>query len=129
MPFVKRALLESDETVRSHRRGERHVRVNMRVAPSINQNAYTSALPNFRNLGILLRILLVVNMCGIGAAIVGAPTLVDAWPELLSISALLQPLIIVALLALVALNPLLHRLPYFLGVAAVALIVLVLIGA
>jgi hypothetical protein len=31
---------------------------------SINQNANTSALPNFRNLGILLRILVIVDgMC------------------------------------------------------------------
>ena len=87
----------------------------MRATPSINQNAYTSALPNFRNLGILLRILLIVNMCGIGAAVIAAPTLFDAWHELLAISALLQPLLIVTLLALVALNTLLHRLPFFLG--------------
>src|SRR5687767_845819 len=100
----------------------------MRATPSINQNAYTSALPNFRNLGILLRILLIVNMCGIGAAVIAAPTLFDAWHELLAISALLQPLLIVTLLALVALNTFLHRLPFFLGAAAVAAIVLALIG-
>ena len=46
---------------------------------SINQNAYTSALPNFRNLGILLRILLIVNVLAIGAAVVRAPTLAAAW--------------------------------------------------
>ena len=101
----------------------------MRVAPSINQNAYTSALPNFRNLGILLRILLIVNMCGIGAALINAPTLFEAWQELLGISALLQPLLIVTLLALVALDGFLHRLPYFLGAAAVAAVALALIGA
>jgi two-component system sensor histidine kinase AlgZ len=100
----------------------------MRATPSINQNAYTSALPNFRNLGILLRILLVVNMCGIGAAVITAPTLFDAWPELLAISALLQPLLIVTLLALVALNRLLHRLPFFLGAGAVVVIVLSLVA-
>ena len=100
----------------------------MRVAPSINQNAYTSALPNFRNLGILLRILLIVNMCGIAAALVGASTLVEAWSALLSISALLQPLLIVILLALVALDGFLHRLPYFLGALAVGAIVLALIA-
>ena len=89
-----------------------------RVA-SINQNAYTSALPNFRNLGILLRILLIVNVCAIAAAIVKAPTLKLAWSQLLDISALVQPLLFIALLTLVALNDFLRRLPYALGVAAV----------
>jgi two-component system sensor histidine kinase AlgZ len=96
-----------------------------RVA-SINQNAYTSALPDFRNLGILLRILLIVNMCGIGAAVIRAPTLAGAWPELLAISALLQPLLIVCLLVLVALSRALRRLPYLVGAAMVIAIVLAL---
>jgi two-component system sensor histidine kinase AlgZ len=100
----------------------------MRVAPSINQNAYISALPNFRNLGILLRILLIVNLCGIAAALIGAPTLADAWSALLAISALLQPLLIVTLLALVALDTFLRRLPYFLGTFAIGAIVLALIA-
>jgi two-component system sensor histidine kinase AlgZ len=83
-------------------------------------------LPKFRNLGILLRILLIVNVCGLGAAVLRAPTLAEAWPELLGISAILQPVLIVTLLALVALDKLLHRLPYFLGAAAVFILVLVL---
>jgi two-component system sensor histidine kinase AlgZ len=92
--------------------------------PSINQNAYTSALPNFRNLGILLRILVLVNVLAIGAAIVRAPTLAAAWSELVDMSAIVQPIVIVTLLALVALNGLLRLLPYFLGAAAVAAIAL-----
>src|SRR2546423_1013341 len=86
---------------------------------SINQNAYTSALPNFRNLGILLRILLIVNALAITAALVRATTLSGAWRELVDISALVQPLLIIALLALVLLNGYLQRLPYRLGVLAV----------
>ncbi len=86
-------------------------------------------MPNLRNLGILLRVLLIVNLCGIGAAVIGARTLGGAWQELLQISALLQPLLIVTLLALVAVNPFLQRLPYFLGVTAVGAIVLGLTGA
>ena len=86
---------------------------------SINQNAYTSALPNFRNLGILLRILLIVNVAAIGAAIVRAPTLTAALAELAEISAVVQPLLIVSLLVLVILNGFLKRLPYSLGVIVV----------
>lgn len=91
---------------------------------SINQNAYTSALPDFRNLGILLRILLIVNVLALSAAILQAPTLAASWGTLLDISAVVQPLLIVTLLALVALNGFLRRLPYYLGVGSVAAIAL-----
>ena len=91
---------------------------------SINQNAYTSALPNFRNLGILLRTLLIVNLAAVSAAIVKAPTLADSWDALVDMSAVVQPLLIATLLALGALNGLLHRLPYAAGVAAVVTIAL-----
>lgn len=91
---------------------------------SINQNAYTSALPNFQNLGILLRILILVNVLAIGAAIVQAPTLATAASALIEMSAIVQPIVIVTLLALVALSSFLQRLPYYLGVAAVIAIAL-----
>jgi two-component system, LytTR family, sensor histidine kinase AlgZ len=91
---------------------------------SINQNAYTSALPDFRNLGILLRILLIVNLAAIGAAIVRAPMLNLAWDELVAMSAVVQPILILTLLALVALGPFLRRLPFGIGAAAVAAIAL-----
>jgi two-component system sensor histidine kinase AlgZ len=67
-------------------------------------------------------------MCGMGAAVITAPTFAEAWQELLTISALLQPLLIVTLLTLVALNSFLHRLPYYLGAGTVLAIVLALIG-
>ena len=76
-------------------------------------------MPNFRNLGILLRMLLIVNVIALSAAIVKAPTLAGSWHALLDMSAVVQPLLIATLLALGALNGLLHRLPYAAGVAAV----------
>jgi two-component system sensor histidine kinase AlgZ len=81
-------------------------------------------LPDFRNLGILLRILLIVNVLALSAAILQAPTLAASWGTLLDISAVVQPLLIVTLLALVALNGFLRRLPYYLGVGSVAAIAL-----
>src|SRR5881227_4026600 len=89
---------------------------------SINQNAYTSALPNFRNLGILLRILVIVNVLAIGAAVASTSTLIAAFTELLEISALVQPVLIVSLLLFVALNDFLRRLPYALGVTVVMVV-------
>ncbi|MFN7087612.1 MAG: sensor histidine kinase [Burkholderiales bacterium] len=85
----------------------------------VNQNAYSSALPNFRNLGIVLRILLIVNAAAFAAAVAKSATLHGVGDELLGIFAVVQPLLILSLLALMALNGLLGRLPYYLGIAAV----------
>ncbi|MCW5604244.1 MAG: histidine kinase [Burkholderiales bacterium] len=76
-------------------------------------------MPNFRNLGILLRILLLVNVVAVAAAVVKTTLLRDLWKELLDISAVVQPLLILSLLALVALSGVLRRLPYAFGVLAV----------
>ena len=89
---------------------------------SINQNAYTSALPDFRNLGILLRILLVANIAAIAAALLRATTVAGMWQELLDLSAIVQPVLIVILLVLVAIGGMLRRLPYFLGALIVTAI-------
>ncbi|MGQ0525662.1 MAG: sensor histidine kinase [Betaproteobacteria bacterium] len=89
------------------------------MTSSINQNAYSSALPNFRNLGILLRILLIVNLAAIAAAMISSKGAHDFWPRLLDVSMVVQPLLLVSMLALVALNDLLRHLPYYLGAVAV----------
>jgi len=96
------------------------------MAGSINQNAYSSALPNFRNLGILLRILLMVNLAAIAGAMIEAKGAHDFWPRLLDVSIVVQPLLMLSVLALVALNDVLRRLPYYLGALAVLGIELVL---
>jgi len=91
---------------------------------SINQNANTSALPNFRNLGILLRILVVVNAMGIAVAAIKSDTPAAAWQELLVVSATIQPPLLLALLTLVAVHPALTELPYWLSSLAVLAIAL-----
>ncbi len=92
------------------------------MARSINQNAYSSALPNFRNLGVLLRILLVVNVVALAAAIIKTTELNAMWRELLEICALVQPLLILSLLTLVVVNDWLRRLPDQVGIVAVIVI-------
>jgi len=71
----------------------------------------------------MLRILLQVN----GVALLGAFALAASWQDiahrLIMISALLQPLLLACLLLLYALNPLLRRLSYWRGMAAVLLLV------
>jgi len=98
------------------------------MARSINQNAYSSALPNFRNLGVLLRILVIVNVVALAAAILRTGDLYALWGELLEISALVQPLLILSLLALVAANERLQRLPGNLGLLAVIVLEMALTG-
>src|SRR5262245_32524004 len=96
------------------------------MARSINQNAYSSALPNFRNLGVLLRILVIVNIVAVAAAILKSAEISGMWQELLELSAMVQPLLILCLLTLVAANDWLRRLPGYIGMAAVLSIVLAL---
>ncbi len=96
------------------------------MARSIDQNAYSSVLPNFRNLGVLLRILIVVNVIALAAAILKTGDLRTLWGELLEISALVQPILILSLLTLVAANSWLRRLSGQLGFLAVIVLELAL---
>jgi two-component system, LytTR family, sensor histidine kinase AlgZ len=89
------------------------------MASSINQNAYSGALPNFRNLGIMARILVIVNVLAVAAAIVKSPDARSAWGQFIEIAALVEPLLIFSLLALALLSGALRRLPYWLGVIVV----------
>ena len=96
---------------------------------SINQNAYSGALPNFRNLGILLRILLIVNVLAVAAALVKTTETHALWQEFIQISAVVQPLLILSLLVLAVLSDALRRLPHALGVFAVLALELALTAA
>lgn len=86
---------------------------------SINQNANTGALPNFRNLGILLRILLIVDGMCLAAAFVKNGEPLVMMEELIELSAIVQPVLILSLLALAAANEWLHRLRYRHAIACV----------
>lgn len=98
----------------------------MNKARSIKQNALPDALPNFRNLGVTLRILLICN----GLALLEAVLLANAWgevlPRLAQISMLLAPVLLGSLLLLWAAQPWLARLPYPQGAVAVNVIAVLL---
>ena len=79
---------------------------------SINQNANASALPNFRNLGILLRILVIVDGMCLAAALLKTSDPLTLFEELIDLSSLAQPILILSLLTLAAANNWLHSLRY-----------------
>jgi two-component system sensor histidine kinase AlgZ len=82
------------------------------VVASINQTGTGIRLPNFCNLGVMLRALVVVNLFVLAAAVMRAPTAFAFAPEFLSLASFAEPALIASLLVLCAARPLLHTLPY-----------------
>jgi two-component system sensor histidine kinase AlgZ len=89
----------------------------------INQNKLPHVLPNFRSLGVILRIVVLANSAALLAALMRA----TAWPEIaqhmLQLSTFMQPVLLTCLLLLFAAAPVLSRLKYSHGAVAVVLIV------
>jgi two-component system sensor histidine kinase AlgZ len=78
-----------------------------------------SRLPNLHNFGIHLRVLLIVNILAMIAAVLlsnQAPAFFSTFTE---ISAAVQPILIISLVCLYLLYPLLSKLPYFVSVAII----------
>ena len=90
--------------------------------PSIKQNPAGLPLPDFRNVGVMLRILLGVNLLAAAAALVRSSGLGDWLARYVDLAAWVQPLLLfnLALLALSA--TLLRRLPPALGQALVVVL-------
>ena len=96
--------------------------------PSINQSLHRDALPEFRNLGVTLRIVfIVVFLCAFAALVRAASwaTLFDAFLEVL---APVQPVLVLSLLALWALDGRLRRLEYPAGILAVFAVELIIVA-
>ena len=87
---------------------------------SINQTGAGIRLPNFCNLGVMLRSLLVVNALLVGAAFARATSFAAAPAEFLGMAAFTEPVLIASLLVLCAARRPLHALGYAGGIAAVA---------
>lgn len=93
---------------------------------SINQNLMPDVLPNFRNLGIVLRIMLITNGFGVLMALALADSLADIWPRMLHGSAFLQPVLLSSLLVLYVASWHLARMAYFQSVGTILVMVAVL---
>ncbi|MFA7240042.1 MAG: histidine kinase [Sulfuricellaceae bacterium] len=94
--------------------------------PAYSSAAYPSALPDFRNLGVMLRILVIVNAMSAVAALLKAGDAGIFWRELIDVSVIVQPVLLASLLVLYAVQSRLARLPYAWGAAAVMAIELAL---
>lgn len=81
-----------------------------------------SRLPNYQNLGILLRILLLVNLLGVLAAILLSKELSDFLPLLAELSTVIQPILLISMLGLYLLNPILQKLKYWQGIIIIMLL-------
>ena len=96
---------------------------------SINQTGAGIRLPNFCNLGVMLRVLLIVNLFGIAAAILRARELADAPAQFLVFAAFGEPVLMVSLLVLCASRRLLHALSYPVAIGLLCLLELFLAWA
>lgn len=89
----------------------------------IKQNAIHSAkLPDFRNLGICLRILVVANLMGLFASLASIATLAEWLPSFTRWCAFMQPVLLASLLVLYALQPWLARLDAILSYTMAGLV-------
>lgn len=84
----------------------------------------SSRLPNLRNLGINLRILVIVNAAIALAAMVLSSGFNDFSSLLASLSAVTQPMLLLSLLLLYGSYALMSKMPYWLGVCSVFVLVL-----
>ncbi len=93
---------------------------------SINQTGTGIRLPNFCNLGVMLRVLVIANLFVLAAAVMRSRQAADIGGQFLVGAAFAEPVLIVSLTLLCAGRRLLHSLSYPVAIAAVALIELAL---
>lgn len=91
----------------------------MNKTRSIKQNAYPDTLPNFRNLGVTLRILLLSNGMALLKAFVDADSGWDVLLRMMQIAALLTPVLLSCLLVLWIIQPNLKQVSYWRAVALI----------
>jgi len=89
---------------------------------SIRQNVFPDVLPDFRNLGVIARVLVAVNALALAGSLFAATDLWQALERFLRAAAFLEPLLLAELVALFALSPWLARLSYWTGYALIVLL-------
>ena len=93
---------------------------------SIRQKAFSDVLPDFRNLGVIARVLVAVNAAAAIGALFAAASPALALERFVAMAAFVEPLLLVTLVALFGLSPLLQRVSYAAGFAVVLAVVVAL---
>ena len=91
------------------------------MAAIIRQNSNRPALPDFRNLGTVLRILVAVNLGAAVVALARAPQVSAAFGEWVEATGVVEPYLLLVLAVLWAASPWLVRMPFGRGAAIIAL--------
>jgi two-component system sensor histidine kinase AlgZ len=95
---------------------------------SIRQNAYPDVLPDFRNLGVVARVLVGVNFAVFAGTLFASNDLAQAADAFVQAAAVVEPLLLLLVVVLYAFAELLRRLPYASGCVAVLAIVVALVA-
>ena len=96
----------------------------MRDVASINQTGTGIRLPNFCNLGVMLRSLLVTNLFVAAFAVVRAPSWAALGREMLDMAVFAEPVLIASLVVLCAARRMLQRMRYAFALGAACAIAL-----
>src|SRR5215203_7143662 len=88
----------------------------------IRQNGPRPAMPDFRNLGTMLRILVAVNMGAVLYAFARAPSPARWFAELSAVAGAAEPYLFLVLAILWIASPRLSRVPYETGACIVVLV-------
>ena len=94
----------------------------------IEQNGIPNALPDFRNMGVILRVLLTVNIATMLAALLNSPTFAAFANQFSLFAALVEPALFLALALLYVLMPQLAAQRYRVGMLAVLAIGWIAVG-
>ncbi len=97
--------------------------------PSIRQNPGPDALQDFRNLGVMARALVAVNLLGLAAALASEAELMRALEAFVLSTVLIEPPLLASLALLYAAAPWLRRLPYWPACALIVGLALALAAA
>lgn len=100
-----------------------------RTMASIRQIPVTHALPDFRNFGVMLRALMLINLLALVAVLLRNASWASVPLELVNMAGRVEPPLLATLGLLSLLQPQLARLPYNRGVAAIAAMAAIVSGA
>ncbi|HYL88503.1 MAG TPA: histidine kinase [Burkholderiales bacterium] len=95
---------------------------------SIRQNAYPDLLPDFRNMGVMARVLVAVNAAALAGTLYATPAIEPGLERFVYAAAFLEPLLLIELMALFGASPWFARLSYRQGSAAIVALVCVVAG-